>query len=383
MSATPKPTTIASRRYDLDWLRIAAVFMLIPYHSSRIFDTWEAFYVKNAETSIPLTGIRAFLDPWGMPLLFVIAGAATWLALRRRSGVQYLGERVFRLIVPLLFGLVVLVPPQAYLAWLSQGHQGSLRGFLGQYWAMQTGEFMGFTGGFTLGHLWFILFLFVFSLVALPLFLFLKGPLGGRAVGWLAKLVERPGVIFLMVIPFWLTEPLPGPIVGLLNPFAYIFLFVAGYVFIADARFQVAVDRSWRWALGLGTITLATGAAIRFSGIEFAESSWQSTVRDFLQYFTTWAWVIGALGFGHCHLNRLGRWLPYLNAAAYPFYLLHQTVILVIGFYITRWNMGVLPKFLLIAVVAMGTTLGIIELARRSSVTRAALGTRVIASERT
>ena len=97
MPARPGLATATSRRHDLDWLRIAAVFALIPYHSSRIFDTWEAFYVKNAETSVGLTGIRAFLDPWGMPLLFVIAGASTWLALRHRTGVQYLGERVVRL----------------------------------------------------------------------------------------------------------------------------------------------------------------------------------------------------------------------------------------------------------------------------------------------
>jgi glucan biosynthesis protein C len=97
MPARPSLATATSRRHDLDWLRIAAVFALIPYHSSRIFDTWEAFYVKNAETSVGLTGIRALPDPWGMPLLFVIAGASTWLALRHRTGVQYLGERVVRL----------------------------------------------------------------------------------------------------------------------------------------------------------------------------------------------------------------------------------------------------------------------------------------------
>jgi glucan biosynthesis protein C len=378
MPEIENPTPSSPRRHDLDWLRIAAVAMLVPYHTSRIFDSWEPFYVKNLQISPALTVIRAFLDPWGMPLLFVIAGASTWLALRRRTGIQYLRERVLRLIIPLLFGLVVVVPPQAYLAWLGQGGQGSYPEFFGQYWGMQTGEFMGFTGGFTFGHLWFILFLFAFSLAALPVFLFLRSPSGSDVVRWVARLSERPAAIFFVVIPFWLTEPLPGPLVGRFNPFAYIFLFVAGFVLIADTRFQVALDRTWRWALALGTITLLALAAIRFSGAEFAESSWQSTAGDFLQYFSTWAWVVGTLGLAHCHLNRSSRLLPYFNAASYPFYVLHQTVILLIGYYVTRLNIGVLPKFLIIAVAALAATLGLYEMARRWGVTRALLGIKAV-----
>jgi glucan biosynthesis protein C len=370
--STPPPA--ATRRYDLDWLRTAAVFMLIPYHSSRIFDIWEPFYVKNAQTSAALTLIRALLDPWGMPLLFVVAGAASWLALRRRTAAHYLRERALRLLVPFLFGLVVLVPPQAYVAWLGQGNHGSYWHFFGQYWALRTGEFMGWTGGLTLAHLWFILFLCLFSVVALPLFLALRQPAGSRAIGWLAQLFARPGALLLLVVPFWLTEPLPGPIVGGFNPFAYLFLFIAGFVLIADPRFQVALDRSWRWALGLGALTLAAVVAIRFSGIAFAESSWQSTVRDFVHHLTTWAWVTGLLGFGHCHLNRPRRWLPYLGSAAYPLYIFHQPVIVLLGFYLVPWNAGIWLKFPIIAAAATAITLGLCELARRWSVTRALFG---------
>jgi peptidoglycan/LPS O-acetylase OafA/YrhL len=348
--------------------------MLIPYHTSRIFDVWEAFYVKNTEASVLLTGIRAFFDPWGMPLLFVLAGAATWLALRRRNGVQYLSERILRLIIPLLFGLTVMVPPQAYLAWLGQGNRGTYKAFLRQYWTMSTGELMGWTGGFTLGHLWFILFLFVFSLLALPAFLFLNGQVGRRAIRWLAGVSEKAGSIFLFVIPLWLTEPLPGPIVGNLNPFSYLLLFILGFILFADDRFQTRLDRCWPWALGLGTITLAAVAAFRFLGIRFAEFSWQSSLRDLLRFFTTWAWIVGALGFAHCHLNRPSRLLPYLNSAAYPFYILHQTVILAIGYSVIRWNISILAKFLIIAAAATGGALALVELARRWGVTRALLG---------
>jgi peptidoglycan/LPS O-acetylase OafA/YrhL len=372
MSTTLKPAATTARRYDLDWLRIAAVFMLIPYHSSRLFDVLEAYYVKNAKTSVAMTGIRTFLDPWGMPLLFVISGATSWLALRRRTGAQYTRERTLRLLIPLLFGLAVIVPPQAYIAWLGQGNKGSYWQFYRQYWVIHPEDLTGFTGMFTLGHLWFVLFLFVFSLVALPLFLYLKGSSGSHAIGSLAGLCQRPGAIFLFAIPLWVTEALPG--LGGVNPFAYILLFIAGFVLLADPRFQVAMDRSWRWALGLGTITLAAVMAVKLSGIQFVEYSWQSTLFDLLRYFTTWAWVIGLLGFGHRHLNRTNRFLPYLNAAAYPFYILHQTVIVFIGFYVVHWSIDIFSKFVIIVVAATGITLGLCELVQRWNMTRSILG---------
>jgi glucan biosynthesis protein C len=374
MSERLSLTGATGRRYDLDWLRMAAVLMLVPYHSSRIFDVWEGFYVKNAQTSVAMTVIRAFLDPWGMPLLFVIAGAATWLSLRRRTGPQYLRERILRLPVPLLFGLVMIVPPQAYVAWLGGGHTGSYWEFFRQYWVISAEDLTGFTGGFTFGHLWFILFLFVFSLVALPLFLYLKGPSGGRAVGWLAGLCLRRGVLFLWVTPLWFSEALPS--LGGVNPFAYFLLFVAGFVLFADPRFQVALGRSWRTALGLGTITMGAIIGVRFSGLQFVEYSWQSALYDLLRHFTTWAWVIGVLGLGRRYLNRTNGSLPYLTAAAYPFYVLHQTVIVLIGFFVVRWSIGIFPKFLVVAIAATGVTLGLYELVRRWKVTRFLFGTK-------
>lgn len=90
--------------------------------------------------------------------------------------------------------------------------------------------------------------------------------------------------------------------------------------------------------------------------------------------------MIGALGFGHCYLTQSRRYLPYLTAAAYPVYLLHQTVILIIGFYVTRWNLGAGPKFVVIAVLAIGATLGLYEAARRWGVTRAVLGMKHVSA---
>jgi fucose 4-O-acetylase-like acetyltransferase len=100
---------VKERRNDLDWVRVLAVLLLVPFHAARIFDIFETFYVKNDTLSPWLSHIVVFfLNKWHMPLLFLLAGASSWYALRFRSGARYLGERLKRLPVPFVFGTLVL-----------------------------------------------------------------------------------------------------------------------------------------------------------------------------------------------------------------------------------------------------------------------------------
>lgn len=103
----------SSRVYFIDWLRIFAVLMLVPFHTGMIFVPWD-FHIKNAELSGPLTDFNSFIHIWHMPLLFFLSGAGTWFALGFRSARQYVVERTRRLFIPLVFGTFVIVPPQTY-----------------------------------------------------------------------------------------------------------------------------------------------------------------------------------------------------------------------------------------------------------------------------
>ena len=102
------------RRNDIDWLRIAAVLLLIPYHTARCFNWDEDFYVKNDPPWQPAQRFVEFVNPWQMSLLFLLAGASTWLAFRHRGPGEYVGERAKRLLIPFVFGLIVIVPPQTW-----------------------------------------------------------------------------------------------------------------------------------------------------------------------------------------------------------------------------------------------------------------------------
>ena len=205
-----------------------------------MFDVWDDFYVKNADTSEGLTwGVIGFLDAWHMPLLFVLAGAASWFAFGHRTARGYVAERRARLLVPFLFGLLVVVPPQTYLAQWSKGIE-PVQGFF-----TFGGDLTGYTGGFTPAHLWFIGFLFLFSLGAAPLFARLRRrPIGAR---WL--LVAMPVILAL-------TNGLPAPDDGPQNPFYSLALFIGGFLLVADRRAERLIHRAWRPLFATAVVTM-------------------------------------------------------------------------------------------------------------------------------
>jgi peptidoglycan/LPS O-acetylase OafA/YrhL len=352
----------AVRRHDLDWLRIMAVLLLIPFHSARVFDVFDAFYVKNGARSGGLSwGVIAFLDPWQMPLLFVLAGAATWLALARRSAGGYVAERAKRLLIPFLFGLLVIVPPQAYLARAFRG-----RGFsLADYWGFR-GEVGDYTGAWTMGHLWFIAYLFVFSLIALPLL-----------VRWRRRPVGARWLLFAMPILLMIANDLPAPKDGPQNPWYSLLLFVGGFLLFADPRAQLLIHRAWKPLLVVAATSMTTVLLVWHSGADatWVDNSLPDVGFSFLEQVNVWIWVLALLAAGHALLDRENRVLRYANEGAYPFYLLHQTVILAVAYVVVRWDLGVWPKYAVVVAVSFMLTLGLYEIAvRRWDATRFLFG---------
>jgi glucan biosynthesis protein C len=371
------------RRYDIDWLRALAVLALIPFHTARIFDIWEPFYAKSDQVSRALTYIFiGGVNAWHMPLFFLLAGASTWFALSFRSGRQYVRERFKRLIVPLVFGTLAIVSPQTYLGALTYGKfEGSFFQYYPRFFQIDaTGDLSGYMGGFTPGHLWFILFLFLISLIVLPLLLYFGHESGQRLLGRLAAFSSRPGMIFLWAVPLILTLPLPE--IGGKNLIYYLVLFVYGYVLMADARFGEALDRYKVPALALGLGLLVTVIGIMASGVEVAGVA-ELLLGLCYKGITTWLLLIAFLGFGRKYLNFTNKALKYASEAAYPFYILHQTVIVLIGYYVVQWSIGVWPKFLVIGIASVLAILLVYEvLVRRMNVTRFLFGMKPRRPER-
>lgn len=370
------PTSGTTRRYDIDWLRILAVLLLIPFHSARVFDFVEPFYVKNGETSVVLSFFIGFVDPWHMRLLFLLAGAATWFALDLRGGGEYVRERVKRLLIPLLFGVLVIVPPQAYFARLfHEAYTGSFLEYLQYYFTPHQAN-TDYTGlVFTTAHLWFIMFLFVYALVALPLFLYLKHD--RRVVSWFASLCERRGGIFLAILPLWLFGSL-AEVAGQ-ELFRDLVLFTFGFLLVADARFFDAIDRHKRAALMAGLVTMSAYLAIAAKQIEFVDNSPEDILFYTLRTINTWLWLIAILGYGRRFLNFTNEVQHYLNEAVYPFYILHQTVIVILAYFVVQWDVNLWIKFPVLAVGALATTLLLYDVAvKRTNVTRFLFGMKPV-----
>jgi glucans biosynthesis protein C len=356
------------RRYDLDALRVLAVLLLIPFHSARVFDVFDSFYVKNPQTSDGLSwAVVAFLNPWHMPLLFVLAGAATWLALGHRGPKAYLGERTRRLLIPFLFGILVIVPPQGFLASRFRGGDASVGGFLRDYWTVE-GDLSGYTGSFTPAHLWFIGYLFIFSLVALPLLARWRGrPLRAR---WL---------LFAMPLVLLAANELPAPNDGPQNPWYSLALFVAGFLLVADQHAERAVQRHWRPLLVAAAVTMTTVLLVSSSGANdrWGDGSLLDAAFSLLQEANTWIWVLALLGAGKALLGRPVRGLRYAAEASFPFYVLHQTVIVAVAYVVVAWNLAVWQKFTTVGLAALALTLVAYEVVvRRTNVTRFLFGMR-------
>jgi peptidoglycan/LPS O-acetylase OafA/YrhL len=351
-----------------------AVLLLFLFHPARIFDTggigFPPWYITNSEVSRGLTYFMGLINPWHMPLFFLLAGASTCYALQFRSAGRYVRERFVRLLIPFVFGVLVIAPPQMYYMLLDKEPS-----FAKSFWTSYP-QTLVMSVGDAGGHLWFILYLFGFSLVALPLFLFLRGDAGKRMVNWLAAFFSRRGAIFLLAIPIVLMD------YALLhtypNPLLFTAFYILGYILMADARFGGAIERHRFVALlaGPGTyvvwFTLAGGLGL----ISTPQAVWP--YMNIYLRFVGWASLIAILGYGKRFLSFTNAFLRYAGQASYPYYILHQTAIIVVGYYVIQWSMHLALKYLIIVGASFAATAIVYEvLIKRTKVTRFLFGMRL------
>ena len=374
------------RRYDLDWLRVLGVLLLLYFHTAAIFYVGELgeFYIKNDQSSHAMSCFIAFIHQWHMPLLFLLSGAGTWFALSFRSAGEYVQERFKRLFIPFLFGTGVLVPPQVYYRLLSNPtYQDSYLQFYPQF-------FNGIRpqGNFEWSHLWFVIYLFVFSLIALPLFLYLKGT-GAHLLSKLSVGMEKPGAILLLALPLAAIEGALRPrwpgFQNLYDDWAnfclYLLYFIYGYLLSSDARFGQAIDRHLKIALVLAVTSMLVLFGL-WETNNLPERGYLGYILyQFLRGVNSWFWVVALVGLGRRYLNFNSKLLQYASVASYPFYLLHQTVLVTIGFYVVRWNAGVMEKFWVISTASLIVTIALYELIRRNNVARFLFGLKPICSK--
>jgi peptidoglycan/LPS O-acetylase OafA/YrhL len=368
MSSLPQPPeTKSARRYDLDWLRVIAILAVFVFHSGRFFDL-DDWHVKNATTYLGAQVWTTFLVNWIMPLIFVISGMSTFYALGTRGAGRFVKDRVLRLLVPLVVGIFTHVMVQVYLERVSHGQfSGSLAEFIPHYFD----GMYAFGGNFAwMGlHLWYLEILFVFSLLLLPLFRWLKHGAGQRAMTRLNGFLARPLAVYLAALPIMLLLSLLNPNSILGNRgfggwslLVYILFFVYGFVLVGSDSVLQAIARQ-RWlSLILGVALVLTLGALLLGQGDPAFATPRYMLSFSLFGLSSWCWILAILGFGVRHLNFNTPALHYANEAVLPFYVLHQSVLIFLGYFVVRWALPDAVKWLIIAPTSLVIIMALYEL---------------------
>ena len=368
MNTASSTITGESVRYEfLDWLRVIAIFVLLFFHTGMLFVGW-GWHIENADTMLWLQWPMDIAHRLRMPLLFLIAGASLWFVRRSRSLAAVLRERTLRLLVPLVFGMFVIVAPQVYIERLFHGQ--FVGGYL-EFFFTRVLELRPYPDGdFSWHHLWFIAYLYVYVVALIPALFWWKH----------ARIQLRPGLwLFALGVPLGVNEALLKPFFPEAHNLVGDWYIFNHYLLLTIYGFLLAsVSGSWDWlerrrriALGLA-LTVLIGALASFrTGVIERDTAADALIANLF----TWFSLMTFLGYGRRYLSYSNRLLVWARDASYPIYILHQTVIIVLAWYIVAqpWSAGV--KYVVVLIATMLACVLIYEVCiRRFGVMRLAFG---------
>lgn len=343
------------RRHDIDSLRALAFGLLIAYHLGMLYVHEWGWHVKSSYLSEALQMPMLMLNRWRMDLIFLISGVSTGLMLQREFGAmlgRFLRLRSWRIALPLVFGMLVIVPIQPYCQGVMNGkvEVGFLE-FLPRYYRRDPwpeGAFAGWRTGYTWNHLWYLAYLWVYTAVLCAVLWVLpikwvqhaKSLFNGLR-GW--SLLALPAVpLFAYTVALQSRFPTTHAVVGdWYNHAVYFTMFLCGWSIAASEATWDELVRLRRIALGMALFFgLAYWVLVRLfwgvdTGGKFAQwVIWAS------RSFYVWATLCAILGWGKALLNRPWQWLPWANQAVYPWYLLHQSAIVLLAFWLVPLKLG-------------------------------------------
>jgi uncharacterized protein (DUF2147 family) len=375
----------STRRDDIDWLRVGATYLLFVFHGAMVFNPAPFYHIRNDELSFAMLVLCGFVGLWHMPLFFVLAGWSIAPSLAARGVRGFMKERFRKLAVPLVAGCIFFGPVLKYLElrtgldlnhaglWVSAELQESFApvapGGLPVAAPFRESflEFLPtyFTDleRFTWSHLWFLAYLFTFSMLYRPL------------LSWMLERRGRlrvPGAaaVYLPMVPLALIQLVLRPrwpgIQNLYDDWAnvayYSVYFLAGLVLATQPALERAVEREWRRALGVG---IAAALVLLVSVLGLVRSEQVLLAGSAV---AGWGFVVAIVGMAPRFLSFTNGALRYLRHSAFPVYVLHQAAIVIPGYVIVQLDRGIATKFAMILASSLGLTLAVYHLLVRRSV---------------
>ena len=369
-----------ARRHDLDWLRVLAFGLLIFYHIGMFYVANWDFHIKSEHRSVALESLMLAVNRWRMPLLWFVAGVAMRIVLNKISPTRFVTQRSLRLLLPLLFGVLVIVPPQLYC---EMSYRGDLPAM--SYWQFYRAFFdlsnplfakyqPGIWPHIDVNHLWFVRELWTFSLLLLLLTPLLRWLALQR---WLAVAFERHfhATIALLTVPTVLITIFGDD--RLLHGFYFLFI---GYLIGNMETFWSRTTMTRRLWFGIAVACyLAIVPLYNFIWLDEslrAKPLWQISLMSLATVFT-WVSLLAIFGYAKQYLNRPSKTLSYFSDAVLPFYIVHQTVIVVAAFNLSKVALPVAVEASLLITITVAVCFASYELFRRVSLLRLLFGMHV------
>ena len=343
-----------NRRYDIDWIRVIAIGLLLIYHIAIGFQPWGMMiaFITNNESWASLWIPMSMLNVWRIPLLFFVSGMGVYFAMQNRNWKQLVTERAKRILVPFLFGAVAIVP----VHWLIWQH----------YYQFD----LAYTP--SSGHLWFLANIFIYVLVFAPLFFYLKRNETGTLVCVIKKMFSNPAIFTIVIGVFvWeavLLKPVPYELYAMTwhGFFLGLLAFFFGFCFVLSGNAFWNMILKYRWLFLLLAITLFVIRLTYFS----------MNTPVYLLVTESQCWILSVFAFGYRYLNRGGKALTYLSRAAYPVYILHMFFLFLGSALIFPLAIPVQLQFVLVLLFTLGGCLLSYEIIKRIKWVRVLFGLR-------
>lgn len=345
----------STRRYDIDWIRVIAIGLLLIYHVAIGFQPWGIMigFIANEKTWEALWIPMAMLNVWRIPLLFFVSGMGVYFAIQNRDWKQLIQERAIRILIPFLFGMFAIFPISSYL-WQ-------------QYYKL------GGAYSPNPGHLWFLGNIFVYVVVLSPLFIYLKRNENGKVATVIKKIFSNP-LGLVLVVAALIAEVL------ILNPRPYemyamtwhgfflgLLAFLFGFCFVLSGPGFWNMILKGRWLFLLAAAGLFATRMIHFG--QFTP--------NYLLVIESVCWILSVFAFGYRYLNHPGKALDYLSQAAYPVYILHMIFLYLGSMFIFQWDIAVQLQFVLVLLFTIIGCFASYEIIRRVNVLRLLFGLKM------
>ena len=348
------------RHLGMDWLRIGAFGLLILYHIGMVFVPWD-WHVKIAApldwVAIPMLATNS----WRLPLLFLVSGYASAALFAKLGGAgAFVRSRSARLLTPLAFGIIVIIPPQPWIELI--GQHGYAHG-LAHFWLHDYFRFGALDGIIlpTWQHLWFVVYLWVYTLLAAALLAWVPDWVRTRIADGAARWLGGWGMLIVPLAAWLLILALfpgheethalfdDGP-----SHLHYLIPFAIGWLLRVRPALFAAIARCWRagLAIGLTAFAFVAWAEWNWPGAMPAPH-WLSVPFAAARLVQGWATIVALVGIADAYGNRDHPWRTTLAEAVFPFYIIHQTIIVVTGWYLLRAGVGALASFAILLVATV------------------------------